>query len=724
MTAAHDEGFLTGPIGTPVRRLDAYDKASGKTRYIADLDFPGLLYGRLIRSARARARLVEVVVPSLPDGYYYISRKDIPPGGVNSLSMIYDDWRVFAEGEVRFIGETIGLLVGPDRKMLRRLEREISITYEDLEPAFTIDEALSLKGGPIHGSDNLFAEYRLTKGDPQSIFSRDFRIIEDEIATGFQEHAYMEPQGMVGYYEEGIYHIIASCQCPFYIRKAVAGIINAELEQIAVTQAPTGGAFGGKEHFPDVIAGPLLTAVHALRKPIQIVFDRREDISFTAKRHPSRTRFRTAVDRDNNIVAMDIDIVVNGGGYQSCSHIVLQRAMFSVNSVYDIPHVRLHGRAAATNTFPSDAFRGFGAPQGLFACEMHMSHIAAELGVDEVEFKRKHFISRGGKTVTNGLIHEEVLLDSMLDRVLELSDYRRKQAGSAGSGALRGVGIACYNHGGGFTGDGEKTIIKAEVRLERDERNKITVLVSNVEMGQGFETTACKVAAKVLGIPLSDVTFAVPDTAHVPNSGPTVASRSMMVVGKLIERAALQLKERWRRPGPDSAAERYRQPPGIDWDSTNLQGDAYPAYGWGVCAVEVAVDPVTCEIETQGIWSVHDVGTAIDERIAHGQVHGGVIQALGYGSMEKLELKDGAFYQNTFADYMIPTTLDFPSVRSELVDNPYEYGPFGAKGMGELVFDGAAAAYAAAVQQAVGCRISAIPVSPEYIMNLRRSADE
>ncbi len=719
MASAHDNAFIQGRIGLPVRRVDAVAKAGGYSSYVADMHVDAMLYGRLIRSSMARAKISALQLPELPDDVHFISSKDIPAGGENRLHMITDDWKVFAEEEVRFVGETIGVLVGPDRDRLAALAAQVEITYEALDPAFTIDEGLGLKGGAFVNDNNLYADYHLKKGDPDTAFAEAVRVIEDCIETGFQEHAYMEPQGMVGYMEDGNYVITASCQCPYYIRKAVAGAVNAKPEQIIVRQAVTGGAFGGKEHFPDVIAGPLIVALHALKKPIQIIFERSEDISYTAKRHPSRIRFKTALDSSNRIIGMDIDVAINAGGYQSCSHIVLQRAMFSVNSVYDIPNVSVRGRAVATNTFPSDAFRGFGAPQGIFVCEMHMSHIARETGVDDAELKQRYFIRQNGKTVTNGSIHEVVKLPEMIRKIYAISGYLEKNR-EYGPGSGRAVAIACYNHGGGFTGDGEKTIIKAKVRLSRhDER--VTIAVSNVEMGQGFETTASKVAAKVLGIPLDQVTYATPDTSVVPNSGPTVASRSMMVVGKLIERAAELLKLQWDQPGDITAETDYQQPPGIEWDSETFQGDAYPSYGWGVCAAEVAVDPQTYEVETKGIWTVHEVGTAIDDLIVHGQVHGGVIQSLGYGSLEKMELKDGRFLQNTFADYIIPTTLDFPSVESHLVDNPYEYGPYGAKGLGELVFDGASAAYALAVQKAIDRPVSRIPVTPEYIYEVTKA---
>lgn len=716
--------FLNNRIGTPVRRKDAWEKASGRAQYIGDISLPGMLYGKLIRSEVAHGRILGITLPemSAESECYFISRKDIPEGGVNRLQMITDDWRVFAEEEVRYIGETIGILAAPDRELLLKLASEIKIEYEQLDAAFTIDEGLSCKGGALFGDDNLYADYRLKKGDPDTIFSKEgsYRIITDELETSFQEHAYMETQGMICALEDGKFVFTASCQCPYYMRKAVAGVVGAAIENVIVKQAVTGGAFGGKEHFPDVIAGPLITAVNVIGKPIQIIFDRREDISFTAKRHPSRIRFKTAVDAEDRIVGMDVDIVINGGGYQSASNIVLQRAMFSVNSVYDLPNVRIHGRAVATNTFPSDAFRGFGAPQGIFACELHMAHLAKILGVDEVSFKQRFFTKKGGLTVTNGVIHEEVKLPEIAEKVLSQSQYSEKLENFSRVKELRGIGVSFYNHGGGFTGDGEKEIIKAKVRVEKDAADGVSILVSNVEMGQGFATTCSKVAAKVLGIPFDSVTYHQPDTSVVPDSGPTVASRSMMVVGRLVEVASRRLLEKWESGKLQSAEADYEQPEWLKWDGVGFQGDAYPAFGWGACVVEVEVDPLTSEIETKGIWTAHDIGVPIDDLIAHGQVHGGVIQSLGYGSLEKLEISGGAFRQNTFADYMIPTSMDFPSVESCFVENPFDFGPFGAKGMGELVFDGAASAYALAVQNAIGAHICAIPVTPEAVQLLRK----
>ncbi len=704
-------------IRKPVRRVDAVDKAAGFAKYISDYDFDGILYSRLIRSERPRAKIVSISIPELPDGYYCIDYRDIPEGGKNNIQMIKDDWRVFAVDDVRFVGETIALLVGPDREKLLELLSGVKVVYEDMVPAYSIEEGLSCKGGPIVGDDNLFGEYNLVKGTPDDAFKDAHRVVEGTYRTGFQEHLYMEPQGMVGTWENGKVTIYASAQCPYYLQKSVAGVLGVDGPEVRIKQVTTGGAFGGKEHFPDVIAAPLAVAANKIKRPIELIFDRIEDISYTCKRHPSRIKIKTALDKDNNIIGMDIDTVVNGGGYESSSLIVLQRALFHGIGVYNIPNVHVRGRAVATNTFPSDAYRGFGAPQGLFAIELHMSQVAKEIGVLPAELKRRYFIKTGDLTITNGVMKDNVKLEEMFAAADEMSGYSKKVR-EYENDPYRGIGISFVNHGGGFTGNGEQEIIKGVVRMKRTGEKKAAVYVSNVEMGQGFQTVLRKIAAKELGLDYTEIEYDNPDTDVVPDSGPTVASRSTMVVGALIQECAKKLKKKWDEGIGVEAEYRYVHPSEFKWNQDTLQGDAYPTYGWGINVVEVEMDKATCEVKTTGIWSVFDVGIPMDETIMSGQVSGGVIQGLGYASIEKCEIKDGRFSQHTMADYTIPTSVDFPEVKNKFIDNPYKYGPSGAKGAGELVFDAAAPAYADAVQQLTGKNIYDIPVTPEKIMGI------
>ncbi len=706
------------PIGAPVRRVDAVSKADGSQMYLADYQFDDMLYSRMVRSSIPRGIIRKINLPELPEGYIFVTYKDIPEGGRNELVMIQKDWKCFAENDVRYVGETIGLLVGPDRDVLADLLERIVIDYEEREAAITIQEGLDCKGGPFVGEDNLFCQLQIEKGDPiDEVFKKADRIVEDEIVTGFQEHIYLETMGACCVPEGDHYVIYASAQCPFYIRKSICGLLNLTPDKIVVRQTTTGGAFGGKENFPDVLCGAVLLASYKTGKPVQLVFDREEDIQFSVKRHPSRTRFKTALDKDGNILGMDIDVVYNVGGYLSSSFVVLQRGVFHAAGCYDIPSSRIRGRGVATNTFPSDAFRGFGAPQTIFAIEEHMCHLAKLYGKEPLEYKTPYFLKQGSPTVTNGHIVERVMIPEMIDQICTASDYWRK-AKEYKPGSGKGIGIAFYNHGGAFTGNGEQAIIKAHARLHKHADGMVDILVGSTEMGQGFQTALCKIASKVLGIPLEQVRYDNPDTSVVVDSGPTAASRSTMIVGKLVERAAHEMKKKWDS-APDFCTEvEYEHPEGHPWDQATFQGDAYLGYGWGACVVEVEIDPLTTEVETKGIWSSHDIGVAIDELVVHGQVNGGILQSLGYAAMEKMENRGGHFRQTSMSDYVIPTSMDFPSQEWFLVDNPYEWGPFGAKGMGELVFNGASAAFVDAVSRAIDRKICEIPIPPETITEL------
>jgi CO/xanthine dehydrogenase Mo-binding subunit len=701
-------------ISAPVLRVDSHGKTSGAAQYLADMRFPELQYARIVRSTRARAWIRAVHVPDLPEGYHYVDHTHIPDGGCNCVEMIMRDWRAFAGDLTSYYGETIGLVVGPERATVLALTEAITVDYEDIDPILTIDDALSGTKAPIHNDDNLFADYHLTKGDPDAAFRSAARVIEGTYQSGVQEHVYLEPQSLVATTEAGKLTIYASTQCPFYIRHSVATAMGLSEDEVRVVHTVTGGGFGGKEHYPDVLAVPLAVATRVAGKPVQIVLSREEDLAYTSKRHASRITIRTALDASGAIIGMELDTIIDAGAYESSSRVVLQRALFTGIGVYEIPSVRAHGRAVATNSVPADAFRGFGAPQGLFAIEMHMSQIARELGVDEDAYRSRYFARRGSVTITNGHVFEEVKLDELIAEIKRLSDYDARRARcTPGSG--RGIAMSFIQHGSGFTGSGERDIIKAKVRLRRTGDGTVEIHASCVEIGQGVDTTHRKIVADTLGIPYTDVVLVNTDTDRTPDSGPTCASRSASVVGYLIQEAAKKLAARMDEPGEIEVLQEYAHPDEVTWDPVQLQGDAYPAYSWGVNCVEVEVDPVTMEVTTTGIWATYDIGRALDALVVQGQIDGGMIQGLGYGHIEKMESADGRFLQVTMADYAIPTSLDYPRVASALVDNPYRNGPSGAKGAGEVVLDGAAPAFALAVQRALDTNLYRIPVTPEYL---------
>ena len=701
-------------IDDRIIRVDAVQKARGEATYVCDMTLPDMLYAYMVRSTVSRGKIKAIHLPEMPEGYYFISAKDIPAKGKNELWMIMKDWRCFADEYVLYYGETIGLVVGPDRTVLKDLKAQIKIDYEETTPAVTIDDAINCVGGPFfpEKNSNVMCELFCEKGRPMDeVFAEADEIFEETIETPYQEHVHLETNGAIVDMEDGKFVFYASAQCPFYIRKSVAGLLDIPPEDIIVRQATTGGAFGGKEHFPDALCGPLLVAENIIRKPIKMIFDREEDTQFSVKRHPSKCIYKTAI-KDGKITGVKGHIYYNCGAYLSSSYVVLQRGVFHGNGVYTFPSTYLKGEGMATNMFPSDAFRGFGAPQTIFAVETHLDHIAHHLGVDPLELKMQYIAKKGDETTTNGHIIEEVKLPEMLDVICRESDYWRK-AKEYTPGCGKGIGVALYNHGGAFTGNGEQAIIKAHARLVRT-GNKVSIQVGSTEMGQGFKTSLRKICAATLGISIDDVEYLDPDTSKVVDSGPTAASRSTMVVGRLVERAAQEMKERWDE-GDITTEVEYEHPEGYPWDQATFRGDAYLGYGWGAVIVEVEADKLTNEIKTVGIWSSHEIGKAIDELIVHGQINGGIMQSLGYGAMEKLEVKNGRFKQKSMSDYVIPTSMDFPKQFYHIQDNPYPWGPYGAKGMGELVFNGASAAYVDAVERALNTRFNAIPIPPEDI---------
>ena len=693
-------------------RVDAKQKARGEAMYICDMTFADMQYAYLLRSNCPRGKILNIKLPDFPEGYYFFSAKDIP--GKNELWMIAKDWRCFAEDTVLYVGETVGIVVGPDRAIAKKLRDQIVVEYEAQTPAVSIDDGINCVGGPFfpEKNSNVMCELFCEKGRPMDeVFAEADEIFEETLTTPYQEHVHLDTNSAIATFEEGRFVLYASAQCPFYIRKSVAALVNLQPEDIIVRQVTTGGAFGGKENFPDVLCGPLIVAEHYVRKPIKLVFDREEDTQFSVKRHPSKCIYKTAV-KDGKITGVWGQIYYNCGAYLSSSYVVLQRGVFHANSVYTIPNLYLKGEGIATNTFPSDAFRGFGAPQTIFCFETHMTHLARHLGVDPLEFKMRYLAKKGDETTTNGHIFEEVKLPEMLDVITKESDYWRKSKEYA-PGCGKGIGVAMYNHGGAFTGNGEQALIKARARLVKT-GSTVEILVGSTEMGQGFQTILRKIAASTLDISIDDVKYENPDTSRVVDSGPTAASRSTMIVGRLVEKAALEMKARWAE-GDFSVEAQYEHPEGFPWDQNTFRGDAYLAYGWGAVCVEVEVDKLTNEVRTVGIWSSHDVGKAIDELIVHGQINGGILQSLGYGAMEKLENKKGFFKQKSMSDYVIPTSMDFPKQFYHIQENPYPFGPQGAKGMGELVFNGASAAYVDAVERALGTKFYSIPIPPEDI---------
>jgi CO/xanthine dehydrogenase Mo-binding subunit len=728
-------------VGASVPRKEGVDKLIGRALYVDDMEREGMWFGATVRSTIPRGIIRSIQFDPRVDWSQFAiaAAADVP--GKNHIQLIVADQPCLADGQVNHCDEAILLLAHPDRHKLREAVNAVRIEYDPLPAVLTIEES-EKQDVIVLGEDNVIKSFLLEKGDVDSAWANAAHIVEGEYRTGAQEHLYIENNGMIAEWNgEGGITVWGSLQCPFYVHKTLRAVFDLPDDKVRVIQTETGGAFGGKEDFPSNLAAHAGLLAMKSGHVVKMVYDRMEDLAATTKRHPSRVRHRTALDRDGKLLAMEIDLATDGGAYSTLSSTVLSRATLHAAGPYVCPNIRIRSRAWATNNVPYGAFRGFGAPQAIFATERHMDEIAAAIGIDPVGLRRRNFLHDGEQNATEQVMREPVILDQLLDRALAESDYHGKRARFASENQVspvrRGLGLAAFYHGSGFTGSGELYLNSlAGVDVTAD--STVRVLVSNTEFGQGTNTILTQIAAEALGIDYEDVTMAPADTGVIPNSGPTVASRTSMVVGRLIERASLQLLEMLRSHAGLGvhytsedffvACERYRAahgevrslchyeaPPGIFWDDKTYHGEAYPAYAWAIYVAQVAVDTVTYSAEVEEFWAVQEVGRVLHPVMAKGQIEGGVAQGIGYALYEKVILQNGHMANNQMTNYIMPTAEDVPPIHVHFEELPFRFGGFGAKGIGELPHDGPAPAILNAIRDATGVGFNRIPLLPEDI---------
>ncbi len=729
-------------IGRNAPRREGPDKLCGRARYIDDYVLPGCLHGATLRSSIPYGTIRAVTFdPSFDwEGFVVATARDIP--GRNRVALIEDDQPLLADSRVMHAMEPIALVAHADRARAYEALRHIMVEYGPLDPVLTIDASLA-RDQRLYGEDNVFKDLRIERGDVERGLREADHVIEGEYRVPHQEHAYIENNGVAAHVEDdGTIVVVGSMQCPFYVQKALKGIFGLPDDHVRVIQCTTGGGFGGKEEYPNMIAGHAALLALKAGRPVKIVYDRCEDMAATTKRHPARVRHRTGVARDGRLVAQDIDILMDGGAYATLSAVVLSRGALHATGPYTCANVRVRARVVATNTPPNGAFRGFGAPQTLFAAELQMEKIAAAIGVDAVALRRRNMFRKGAVLATGQRLRESVGTAEVLDTCLARSGYRRKVRDYARwnrepHATWRGIGLALVHHGAGFTGRGEVMLAsRAAVSLSRDGR--IRALAASTEIGQGTTTMLAQTTADALGVPVAWVGVETPDTWKVPNSGPTVASRTCMIVGGLLARAAAKLRKRIEAevgavPASPAAfaraarrvcggepelriEEEYVKPPGIEWDDATYRGDAYGVYSYAAAAVELEVDRRTFEVTVTKITTAQDVGKAINPLLVEGQIAGGTAQGLGYALFEHVVYRNGVMQNPQLTNYIIPTFPDMPALDVVLVEKPYSRGPGGAKGVGELPMDVPGPAIAAAIFRATGLFVPELPILPEELL--------
>jgi len=734
--AAADTSPLVVPAGAPSigrarpappPRREGPAKLTGEALYTDDLVVPGAWFGATVRSTEPHARFSGLEQdPDFDWGrVVVVTADDIP--GENIVSLIDDDQPVLVPigGEILHQAEPCALIAAPDRATLREARRRLRLRTERLPAVFD----------PL-ASDREFAHYTIERGDAAAAMASADHVIERTYRVGHQEQLYIENQAMIAVpRDDGGVTVHGSLQCPYYIHTAMKRALNMGDELAVVVQAETGGGFGGKEEYPSVVA--LHASLLALKcgKPVRMIYDRHEDISATTKRHPAVIRYRSGVSAGGELLAQEIEVIMDGGAYCTLTPVVLSRGVLHAGGPYRCDNVRITGRAMATNTPPNGAFRGFGAPQTEFAAEMQVNRIAETLDVSPLDLRRRWVYREGDSTPTGQVLRESVGGPDVLEAAAEASGFDRAHAQTRamregrtdGARVATGIGMALAWHGAGFTGSGEVRLASV-ASVELTDVGRIRVLTASTEMGQGTKTIFPQLVADALGVEYDEVEIAPQDTSIVPDSGPTVASRTAMVVGGLLIRAAERLSaqvetatgrpfaDSYRDAGPMRVDERFTPYPGEPFDDETYRGDAYPAFGWACGVAKVEVDLDTGEVAVREYVGASDIGRVIHPVLAEGQVEGGSLQAVGYATIEEMKLVDGRYLNDRMATYLIPTSLDAPRIRAILVEKPFSGAPHGAKGVGELPMDVGAPAVVAAIHDATGVWIDDLPATPERIM--------
>lgn len=749
-------------VSKPARRVDALGKVTGETQYGADLYFDGMLYGKVLRTPHPHARILDIDVSAAQalDGVEIVLIADDVPGQ-NDFGAVIPNQQVLARNRVRYRGDGVAMVAAKTPALAEKAVNLIEVEYQELPAIFDPQEALREGAPRIHEDcpDNIAAHHVVEKGDPQEGFAASDVILEREYETQFIEHAYIEPEATVAVPSSGpnIITVYGSIQNPFSCRKALAGILGLNLNQVRVIQSFMGGSFGGKDEVMSALCARAAILALKTGKPVKMVNTREESIRESYKRHPYKLKYKVGATREGKLMAMEIKIIADAGGYASQTPFVTWRSVVQATGPYEVPHVLTNVYGAYTNNCYTGAMRGFGSPQIIFAQESLMDELAEELGMEPLELRKLNAFRRGSVTATGQkLDNHHVSLLEVVEKAAEKANYanKRRQYHKQTGRFRKGIGLACSFRGCSLGAEGVDAT-GAMVSVQYD--GTVYVYSGLAENGQGLQTIFSQIAAEELGIDVERVQFMETDTALIPDGGPTVASRSTIMGGNAVRLAAAKVRETllgvavkslkasaedlawgdnkiWVKADSgrsisfeeavslaQSQGELLTQlgwykSPAVTWDERHGQGDAYFTYVYGCQVAEVEVDTETGYTKIQKIVAAHDVGRAINPETVKGQIYGGVAQGLGYALLEELQQHSGEIKSENFDEYLLPGIKDMPEVIPVIVENPDPYGPYGAKTIGEPTLEMTAPAIASAVAQATGRRVRELPLDLERVL--------
>ena len=745
-------------IGKSFKRPDGPDKTTGKTKFITDVKVENMVYGHPIYSIIpfGKIKSIDISEAKQVSGYcgaYFAN--DIL--GENQIGVILKDQPLFADKIVRFIGDSIGIAVAESESAAKLIAEKVKIEYEKLKPTFTINDSKSATSNFIH-ENNIACEHQSIKGDINDGFATAKYIIEADFKTPVQEHYYLEPQGCITIPKTDGVEIYGSMQCPYYIQKAVAIVLGIDINNVVVIQAPTGGGFGGKEDIPSELAARTSIAAMALKRPVKMIYNRHDDVQLTSKRHPFQMHYKVGVSDSGKLLAAEINLEESAGGYATLSSVVSYRSTMQAMGPYVIPNINIKSTSYYTNLPTNGAFRGFGSPQATFGHERIMDIIASKIGMDPVEFRLKNVLQKGDSTTTNHKLTTSVGVKETIVKSAAAARWEHHRKGTKNNDRyLYGIGIGASHYGNclgaaGWHMDGAG----ANIQLNRD--GTVSVAYGLIDMGQGAITVVTQMTAEALGIDPRRINVLPTDTRNVPDSGPSVASRNVVMTGNAIRNASEKLlpvlikaasnlmdcdnnsiiiendivknRDNNESIGFDdlvqflykndilSIADGWWHAPKLDYNADIGQGEAYFTYSYATHIAKVRVDKFTGLVKVEKIWAAHDVGKAINPAGIEAQVEGGVAQGIGYALTEIFKINNGKVLTDNLSTYLLPTALDINEVETIIVEDPEPLGPWGAKGIGEPAIIPTAAAIANAVSDAIGKQVNEIPISPEKILSL------
>jgi xanthine dehydrogenase D subunit len=705
-------------LGTSAARPDGVPKVTGQFAFSSDLNADGMVWGHVLRSPYPHARIRSVDVgPALAMAgvHAVLTADDVP--GVNAYGLEHADQPVFATDVVRYTGEPVAAVAADHPDTARRAAAAITVDYEELEPL--VDAEAAIEADPIHPDGNVFSHLVIRHGDPSA---EGDVVVEGTYEVGMQDQAFMGPEsGMAVPDDSGGVDLLMSTQWLHVDRDQVAACLGLAPEQVRMTLAGVGGAFGAREDVSMQVHLCLL-ALHTGR-PVKMVYSREESFLGHVHRHPARMRYRHHATRDGRLVKVEARIVLDGGAYASTSGPVLSNACCFATGPYDVPNAHVEGWSVRTNNPSCGAMRGFGAVQACFAHESQMDRLAVELGIDPVELRLRNAMKTGDRMVTGqvvtGTAPVEELIRTCAAAPLPASDpapHPMSLPGGSGRAAepgrvRRGVGFA-VGYKNLMYSSGFDDYSTARVRLEE---GVATVFCAAAEVGQGFVTLAQQIVRDVLDV--DEVVVAPAETVTIGSSGSTSASRQTWMSGGAVERASRAVRARLdagERGVVEETYEHHHVPTSpLDADG---QGDAHVSFVFVAHRAVVDVDLDLGLVRVVEIATSQDVGKVLNPVQVTGQIEGGIAQGVGLAVMEEIVVDRGVVRNASFTDYLIPTALDMPDVQvAALVEQPEPGAPFGAKGVGEPPTISSSAAVAAAVRDATGLDLPRIPIRPQDI---------